>query len=76
MPDGCMVLYGTAGKKYEIREFPGHEPIRQRIKKGKLRWFGPAECKADEHWTRCCTRLEVDGTRWRRQQSKPRSDIL
>jgi len=31
------------------------------IKKGRLRWFGLAECKIDAGWVKRCMMLEVDG---------------
>ena len=65
----CVFTLKQRKKNAELRKLLGVEPISLVIKKGKLRWFGNVECKADTDWIKHCTMMEVEGT-------KPRYDML
>ena len=72
----CGVSRKERRKNTDLRNRMGVEDIVSVCRKGRLRWFGHVERKADDDWVKKCTRLEVDGKRPRGRPKLTWSEVL
>jgi hypothetical protein len=57
----CGVSLREKIPSVKLRERMGVEPIKEVIRRNRLRWFGHVERKDDEDWVKRCTSFEVEG---------------
>src|SRR6187401_638600 len=61
--DPSLVEAGVSeeeGRK-ELRNSLSIEDVTEIVRRGRLRWFGHVERKADDDWVKKCTKVEVVG---------------
>ncbi|HXJ94687.1 MAG TPA: reverse transcriptase domain-containing protein [Terriglobia bacterium] len=61
----CGVTLKARKSSEELRQRLGIESVTEVVRRGRLRWFGHVERKADDDWVRACQRIEVEGKRCR-----------
>ena len=57
----CGVALGNRVTSEELRNRLGIEAVTEIVRRGRLRWFGHVERKADDDWVKKCTKVEVVG---------------
>ena len=57
----CGVTLKNRITSEELRNRLSIEAVTEIVRRGRLRWFGHVERKADDDWVKKCTKLEVVG---------------
>ena len=57
----CGVTLKNRITSEELRNRLSIEAVTEIVRRGRLRWFGHVERKADDDWVKKCTKVEVDG---------------
>ena len=61
----CGVTLKDKVPTVELRKRLGVEGVVEVMRRGRLRWFGHVERKAEDDWVSACRKMEVVGSRGR-----------
>ena len=72
----CGVTLKDRNSSEELRKRLGIVSVSDKVRQGRLRWFGHVERKGTLDWVSACRNIEVDGKRGRGRGRKTWKDCV